>query len=94
VGGGLAAVKQVGGGGEIVARWSRGHRRGPTGWGGCTRRCGAWGGIETVGGGLEGAVRGGSIWPERNGGGGVKEQLRAPPRRSEELPMSLRSSGR
>jgi hypothetical protein len=33
-GGGLTAAKQVGGGEETAASWSRGHRRGPSGWGG------------------------------------------------------------
>jgi hypothetical protein len=40
--------------------------------------------VETVGGGLERAVRGGSVRPESNGGGGAVEQLR-----SGELPMSM-----
>jgi hypothetical protein len=46
-----------------------------------------------VGGGLERAIRGGSVRPERNGGGGAEELARAPPRRSGELSTSVRSSG-
>jgi hypothetical protein len=92
--GGLTVVKQVGSGEEMVANQSRGHQWGPSGWGGCTWWCGAWGGIEMVGGGLEHAVCGGLVWPERNNGGGVEEQPRASARRSGELPVSVRSSGR
>jgi hypothetical protein len=51
--------------------------RGLSGRGGCTRRRGAWGGVKTVRGWLEQAVRGGSIQSERNGGGGAEEQPRA-----------------
>jgi hypothetical protein len=86
-------VKQVDGGEETAASRSRGHRWGSSGWGGCTQRRGAWGGVETVGGGLERAVHGGLVRPERNGGGGAEEQPRAPARRSGELPTSVRSSG-
>jgi hypothetical protein len=46
-----------------------------------------------VGGGLERAIRGGSVRPERNGGGGAEELARAPARRSGELSTSVRSSG-
>jgi hypothetical protein len=91
--GALTAVKQVGGGEETAASRSRGHRRGLSGWGGCTRRCGAWGGVETIGGGLEQVVRGGSVQPERNCSGGAEEQPRARARRSGELPASVQSSG-
>jgi hypothetical protein len=58
------------------------------------QRCGAWGGVETVGGGLEWAVHGGSVRPERNDGGGAEKQLRASARSSGEFPVSVRSSGR
>jgi hypothetical protein len=71
--GGLAVVKQVGGGEEMVANQSRGHQWGPSGWGGCTWWRGAWGGVEMVRGGLEHAVCGGLVWPERNNGGGAEE---------------------
>jgi hypothetical protein len=91
--GGLTAAKQVGGGEEMAASRSRGHWRGPSGWGGCTRRHGACGGVKTFGGGLERAVHGGSVRPSRNSGGEAEEQPRAPARRSGELPASVRSSG-
>jgi hypothetical protein len=91
--GGLTAVKQVGGGEEMAASRSRGHWRDPSGGGGSTRRRGAWGGVEMVGGGLEQAVHGGSVRSERNDNGGSEEQLRAPARRSWELPTLVRSSG-
>jgi hypothetical protein len=91
--GGLAAVKQVGGGEEMAASRSRGHWRDPSGGGGSTRRCGAWGGVEMVGGGLEQAICGGSVRLERNDSGGSEEQMRAPARRSWELPTLVRSSG-
>jgi hypothetical protein len=90
---GFSTVEGISGGEETVTNQSRGHRRGSSGWGGCTQWCGAWGGVETVGGWLEWAIRGGSIRPERNDGGGVEEQPRAPARRSGELPASVRSSG-
>jgi hypothetical protein len=86
-------VEGIGGGEETVASQSRGHRRGPSGWGGCTRWHSAWGGVEMVRGGLEWAVRGGSVRPERNDGGGEEEQPKAPASRSRELPASVRSSG-
>jgi hypothetical protein len=70
-------VKQVDGGEEMAASRSRGHRRGPSNWGGSTRRGDAQGGVETVGGGMERAVHGGSVRTERNGGGGAEEQPRA-----------------
>jgi hypothetical protein len=66
-------MKQVSGGEETAASQSSGHQRGPSGWGGCTQRRGAWGGVETVGGGLERVVHGGSVRPARNGGGGAEE---------------------
>jgi hypothetical protein len=66
-------VKQVGGGEETAVSRSRGHRWGPSGWGGSTRRRGAWGGVEMVGGGLERAVQGGSVRSEWNDGGGAEE---------------------
>jgi hypothetical protein len=58
----------ISGGVRTATSRSRGHRRGPSGWGGGTRRRSAWGGVETVRGGLEWAIHGGSCWPERNGG--------------------------
>jgi hypothetical protein len=45
-----------------------------------------------VGGGLERAIRGGSVRPERNDSGGVEEQPRVSARRSRELPASVQSS--
>jgi hypothetical protein len=74
---GFFVVEGIGGREETAASQSRGHRRGLSGRGGCTRRRGAWGGIKTVRGWLEQAVRGGSIQSERNGGGGAEEQPRA-----------------
>jgi hypothetical protein len=71
---GLTAAKRVGGGEETAASQSRGYRRGSSGWGGSTRRHGAWGEVKMVGGGLERAVRGGSVRLERNDDGGAKEQ--------------------
>jgi hypothetical protein len=71
--GGLTVAQQVDGGEETAASRSRGHRWGPSGWGGCTQRRGAWGGVEMVGGGLQRAVHGGLVRPERNGGGGAEE---------------------
>jgi hypothetical protein len=78
---GFSTAEGIGGGEEMVASQSRGHRRGPSGRGGCTRQRDAWGGVKTVGGWLEWAVRGSSIRLERNGGGGVEEEPRAPTRR-------------
>jgi hypothetical protein len=43
-------------GGRTSTSQSRCHRWGPSGWGGSTRRRGAWGGVEAVGDGLERAV--------------------------------------
>jgi hypothetical protein len=91
---GFSTTEGIGGEEETAASRSRGHRRGPSGWGGCTRRRGASGGVETIGGGLEWAIHGGSVRPERNNSGGAKEQPRAPTRRSGELPTSVQSSGR
>jgi hypothetical protein len=91
---GFSAAEGISGGEEMAASWSKGHRRGPSGQGGCTRQRGAWGGVEMVGGWLEQDVRGGSIRPERNSGGVAEEQTRALARRSEQLPTSVRSSGR
>jgi hypothetical protein len=54
-------VKQVSGGEETVASRSRGHWWGLSDWGVSTQRRGAWGGVEMVRGGLERAVRGGSV---------------------------------
>jgi hypothetical protein len=87
-------VEGIGGGEETVASRSRGHRWGPSGRGGCTWRRGDWGGVKMVGGWLERAVRGGSVRPKRNGGGGAEEQPRASARRLEELPTSMWSLGR
>jgi hypothetical protein len=92
--GGFSASKGISGGEETATSRSRGHRRGPCGWGGCTRWCGAWGGVETVGGWLEQAVHGGSVRPERNGDGGAEEQSTASARRLGELLASVRISGR
>jgi hypothetical protein len=91
--GGFSMTEGIGSGEETVASRSRGHWRGLSGRGGCTRQRGAWGGVETIEGWLEWAVRDGSVRPERNGGGGAEEQPRAPVRRSGELPTSVRSSG-
>jgi hypothetical protein len=74
-------VEGIGGGEEKAASRSRGHQRGPKGRGGCTQWRGAWGGVKTVRGGLEQAIRGDPVRPERNGGGGAEEQPRAPARR-------------
>jgi hypothetical protein len=70
---GLTTAKQVGGGEETPASRGRGHWWGLSGWGGSTRWRGAWGGVEMVGEGLERVVCGGSVRPERNGGGGAAE---------------------
>jgi hypothetical protein len=91
---GFSVVEGIGGGDKMAASWSRGHRRGLSGLGGSTWRCGAWGGVEMVEGGLKWAVRSGSGRPEMNGVGGAEEQPRAPARRSRELPALVRSSGR
>jgi hypothetical protein len=53
---GFSATEGIGGEEETTTSRSRGHRWGPSGRGGCTRRRGAWGGVEMVGGGLEQAV--------------------------------------
>jgi hypothetical protein len=58
---GLSMVEGINSGGKTSATRSRGHQRGPSGWGGSTRRSDAWGGVEAVGEGLERAVRGGSV---------------------------------
>jgi hypothetical protein len=79
---------------ETAASRSRGHWRGPSGQGGCTQRRGTCGGVETVRGWLELAVRGGSVRSERNGGGGVEEQPRVSAKRSGELSASVWSLGR
>jgi hypothetical protein len=91
--GGFSVMEGIGGGEEMAASRSRGHRRGPSDQGGCTQWHGAWGGVEMVRGWLEWAVCSGSVRSERNGGGGAEEQLRAPARRSGELPASVQSSG-
>jgi hypothetical protein len=62
-------VEGIGDGEKTAASQSRGHQRGPSGWGGSTQWHGAWGGVETVRGGLERVVCGGSGRPKRNGGG-------------------------
>jgi hypothetical protein len=62
-------MEGINGGEKTAASQSRGHRRGPSGWGGCTRQRGTWGGVETIGGGLQQAVRGGSRRSEWNGSG-------------------------
>jgi hypothetical protein len=71
---GLTAAKRVGAREETAASQSRGYRWGSSGWGGSTRRRGAWGEVKMVGGGLVQAVRDGSVRPERNDDGGAKEQ--------------------
>jgi hypothetical protein len=58
---GFSPVEVLGGGQRMVASWSWGHRRGLSGWGGSTWWRDAWGGVEMVVGGLEWAVRGGSV---------------------------------
>jgi hypothetical protein len=90
----FSTVERISGGEETVASRSRGHRRGPSGWGGCTQRRGARGGVKTVGGRLEWIVLGGLVQLERNGGGGAEEQPRAPARRSGEFLASVQRSGR
>jgi hypothetical protein len=45
---GLPAVEGIGDGVRTSASQSKGHRWGPSGWGGSTQRCGAWGGVEAV----------------------------------------------
>jgi hypothetical protein len=50
---GFSAAEGNDGGEQTATSWSRGHRRGPSSWGGSTQRCSAWGGVEMVGGGLE-----------------------------------------
>jgi hypothetical protein len=84
---GFSVAEGFGGGEETAARWR-------SGWRGCTRWHGAWGGVEMVGGWLERAAYGGSVQPKRNGGGGAEEQLRALAGSSGELPASVRSSRR
>jgi hypothetical protein len=90
---GFSTTEGISGGEEMSASRSRGHWQGLSGRGGCTRWRGAWGGVETVEGWLERAVHGGSVWPERNGGGGAEEQPRVLARRSGELPASVWSLG-
>jgi hypothetical protein len=58
---GFSTAKGIGGGERTTASRSRGQRWGPSGWGGSTRRRGAWGGVETVGGGLKRDVCDGSV---------------------------------
>jgi hypothetical protein len=41
---GFSTAEGIGGGEEMAASRSRGHRWGPSSWGGCTLRRGAWGG--------------------------------------------------
>jgi hypothetical protein len=55
---GFSVAEGISGGERTVASQSMSHQRGPSGWGGSTQQCGAWGGVETVGGGLERVVRG------------------------------------
>jgi hypothetical protein len=57
---GFSAMEGIGDGERMVASRSRGHQRGQSSWGVSTQRRDAWGGVETVGGGLEQAIRGGS----------------------------------
>jgi hypothetical protein len=57
---GFSGVEVIGGGGRTSASRSRGHQRGLSSWGGSTRRRDAWGGVDTVGEGLERAVCSGS----------------------------------
>jgi hypothetical protein len=68
---GFSMAEGIGGRENMVASRSGGHRRGTSGWGGSTRWHYAWGGVETVEGGLEWAVPGGSGRPEWNGGGSL-----------------------
>jgi hypothetical protein len=58
---GFSMMEGFGGGEEMATSRSRGHRQSLRGQGGCTRRRGAWDGVETVRGGLEQAVRSGSV---------------------------------
>jgi hypothetical protein len=57
---GFSAAEGNGGGEKTTASQSRGHRWGPSSWGGSTRRRDAWGGVEMIGGGLEWVVHGSS----------------------------------
>jgi hypothetical protein len=50
---GFSTVEGISGGERTIASQSRGHRRGPSDWGGSTWWHGAWDGVEMVGGGLE-----------------------------------------
>jgi hypothetical protein len=70
---GFSVAEGIDGREKMAASQSRGHRRGLSGWGRSTRWHGTWGGAETVRGGLERAVRYGSVRPERNSGGGAEE---------------------
>jgi hypothetical protein len=90
---GSSMAKGIGSMEEMAASRSRGSPAGPSSQGGCTRRRGTWGGVETVRGWLEWAVCGGSVRSERKGGRGAEEQSRAPARRSGELLASVRRSG-
>jgi hypothetical protein len=58
---GFSAVEGIDGGDRTLTSWSRGHQRGPSGWGGSTQRRNALGGVEKVREGLERAVHGGSV---------------------------------
>jgi hypothetical protein len=58
---GFSAAEGISSGKRTATSRSRGRRWGLSGWGGSTRRCGAPSGVETVRGGLEQAVCGGSV---------------------------------
>jgi hypothetical protein len=71
---GFSTVEGIGGGERMAASRSRGHRRGPSGLGGSTRWRNAWGRVETVRGGLERAVRGGSAMASTTVFGAAQER--------------------
>jgi hypothetical protein len=57
---GFSVAEGISSGKRTATSRSRGRRWGLSGWGGSTRQCGARSGVESVGGGLEQAVCGGS----------------------------------
>jgi hypothetical protein len=58
---GLFTAEGIGDRGKTSGSRSKGHQQGPSSWGGSTRRCDAWAGVEAAGEGPERSIHGGSV---------------------------------